>query len=149
MGLLYWSYTGELAEHRRADARDREAQEQLRHCQKIEAFGQLAAGVAHEFNNLLVGIVGNAEILLTAAASHIPDQLQTPLRNIHKSGNRAAELTRQLLSFSRKKTSNPEPFDANRMITDGESMLQRLSGQDVTLKLDLDSRRCVVDADEG
>ncbi len=110
------------------------AEEQLRHTQKMEAIGQLASGVAHEFNNILVGILGNPELLLAESGDDVPERFQGPLRDIKRSGWRAADLTKQLLSFARKKSPAVSLFDVNRVVTDNTKILQQIAGGSVTLK---------------
>jgi two-component system cell cycle sensor histidine kinase/response regulator CckA len=112
----------------------RQLQEQYLQSQKLEAIGQLAGGVAHDFNNLLTVINGYSEMLLNAEGA-------TPLegvREIHEAGVQAAELTRQLLAFSRRQVIRLAPVDINGLIRDSGKMFQRLLGEDITLQMDLD-----------
>ena len=97
--------------------------EQLRHAQKMEAVGQLAGGVAHDFNNLLVGIVGSAELLQRA---QVGDAERRELAGIILgAGQRAADLTRQLLSFSRRESPVRERVDLNAVVADVVRLLER------------------------
>ena len=103
--------------------------EQLRHAQKMEAVGRLAGGIAHDFNNLLTVIMGNAELLgadttLSTTAAQCVDQI----RNATTS---AASVTRQLLLFSRKGGSSPQPVNINRAVSYVEKMIARLIGEDI------------------
>jgi PAS domain S-box-containing protein len=110
----------------------RQLEEQLRQSQKMEAFGQLAGGIAHDFNNLLTIIQGNVSLL----------QLQEPLNpdqagglvEIAKASERAANLTRQLLTFSRRQVFQPKPLDLNEVVANTSKMLQRLIGEHIGLE---------------
>ncbi len=104
---------------------------ELRQAQKMEAVGRLAGGVAHDFNNMLNVILGYAELVLaeTPAAS----RLRTYVEGIHRAGRRSADLTRQLLAFSRKQITEPQVLDLNTEIAEQIPLMKRLIGEDVTL----------------
>ena len=106
-------------------------EEQLRQAQKMEAIGQLAGGVAHDFNNILTGIIGYAELVLTSLPKD--HTFYGHIEEIHKSGERAAELTNQLLSFARKQIIEPRVIQANDILSLSERMLRRLIGEDIQL----------------
>jgi PAS domain S-box-containing protein len=106
--------------------------EQLRQSQKMEAFGQLAGGVAHDFNNLLTVILGHIA-LLQLQESLNPDQA-AGLVEIAKAAERAANLTRQLLTFSRRQLFQPKPLDLNEVVANTSKMLQRLIGEHIGLE---------------
>jgi PAS domain S-box-containing protein len=110
-------------------------EEQLRQAQKLETVGRLAGGIAHDFNNLLTVINGYGELLLQQTAGD--SFLQKGLSEILGAGERAAELTKNLLTFSRKQVLEIKPVDLNSTISGMQSMLSRLIGDDVTLDLDL------------
>lgn len=110
----------------------KQLEEQLRQAQKMEAVGRLAGGVAHDFNNLLTSIYGFAELMRLQLRPD--DPLQELLDKILGSGRRAADLVRQLLAFSRRQIIQPKVLDLNQVITDIDSMLQRLIGEDVQLQ---------------
>ena len=108
----------------------KQLEEQLRQSQKMEAFGQLAGGVAHDFNNLLTIIQGNVTLLQDSAS---PDQAGG-LVEIAKAAERAANLTRQLLTFSRRQVFQPKPLDLNEVVANTSKMLQRIIGEHIGLE---------------
>ena len=105
---------------------------QLRQSQKMESVGQLAAGVAHDFNNMLTIIQGHSSSLLTRPA--LPDEISEPIQAVYFAAERAASLTRQLLMFSRKNIMQPRPLDLREIVGDMIKMLQRLIGETVKLE---------------
>ncbi len=109
--------------------------EQLKQSQKVEAIGQLAGGIAHDFSNMLSVINGYSILLLDNQA--LPPAIAESLRQIYVAGGRAATLTRQLLIFSRKAQAHFQPVDLNEVISELTSMLRRLIGEQITLQLDL------------
>jgi len=114
----------DITEHKKLEA-------QLRQSQKMEAIGILAGGVAHDFNNILTTIIGNAELALMNV---IKDKsLRKGIKEIKKAGERAVSLTRQLLAFSRKQIVQPKILDINELLTDMEKMLGRLIGEDIEM----------------
>ena len=115
----------------------RSIEEQYHQAQKLESLGRLAAGVAHDFNNLLTVINGYCDFLLDQLKPS--DPLSAPTLEIRKAGERAAGLTRQLLAFSRKQAIEPRELDLNATIRESAPMLQRLIGEDVTLRTHLES----------
>ena len=106
-------------------------QEQLRQAQKIEAIGRLAGGIAHDFNNLLTVIKGVCQLSLLDL--HERDPLYENLKEIERSAERAADLTRQLLAFSRKQILEMEVLDLNDIVRGLDKMLHRLLGEDIDL----------------
>lgn len=128
------------------DITDRlQLQEQLRQSQKMEAIGQLAGGVAHDFNNLLTVIDGNVELAVTAP--DLPLHLQELLREVRGATARAAQLTSQLLAFSRKQTLRSTVFDLADTVTGLTPMLRRSIGP--TIALETRTHPAHVRADRG
>ena len=125
----------------------KQLEDQLRQSQKMEAIGQLAGGVAHDFNNLLTAINGYSSLALQRVDDHNP--IKSHLEEIRKAGERAANLTRQLLAFGRKQILQPLSLNLNDVVTDMNKMLKRLIGEDIDLasKLAPDLKR--VKADPG
>jgi PAS domain S-box-containing protein len=111
-------------------------EEQLRQAQKMEAVGQLAGGVAHDFNNLLTAIIGNTELLLRTI--DLEDRRRLDVLEINRAAHRAATLTRQLLAFSRKQVLQPRIVDLNDVVAELTTMLRRIIGEHVELRLQLD-----------
>ncbi|MBI5774566.1 MAG: PAS domain S-box protein [Verrucomicrobia bacterium] len=107
---------------------------QVRHAQKMEAVGQLAAGVAHDFNNILTVIQGHTSLLLDDHA--LDAESEASLREIAASATRAANLTRQLLTFSRKQVMQPRPLDLGAVVADAMKMLRRLLGETIAVELE-------------
>ncbi len=132
---------------RASEERNRELEEQLRHAQKLEGIGRLAGGVAHDFNNLLGVIAGRAELLRRQAPAG--SSLDAGLAEILDTAQRAAEVTRQLLAFSRKQVMRLEPIDLAAAIGQTERLLRRLIGEDVELVTRLPPDLGVVHADAG
>jgi two-component system cell cycle sensor histidine kinase/response regulator CckA len=104
--------------------------QQLFQAQKIESVGQLAGGIAHDVNNLLVVILGYVDI--AADSFQNPKALENSLLQIRKASERAAELTRQLLSFSRRQLMELKPFDPNTLITNLGALLERLLPESIS-----------------
>ncbi len=115
------------------DAEEKEKlQQQLNQAQKMESVGRLAGGVAHDFNNLLTGITGNVSLAMMDLTPG--DPLLDALSEINQAADSAANLTRQLLAFSRKQIIKPKVLDLNELIDNMHKMLVRLIGEDVDLQ---------------
>jgi len=104
-------------------------EEQFRQAQKLESIGRLAGGIAHDFNNLLTVINGYGDLMLARMSA--ADALRPTVRRIREAGESAAELTRQLLTFSRKQISNPKPLSLNAVVEEAKTMLGRLVGEHI------------------
>ena len=120
-----------LLESRRAYDELAETQGQLEQAQKMDAVGRLAGGVAHDFNNLLTVILGRTDILLHPLKPE--DPMRRGIELIQRTAGRAADLTRQLLAFSRKQVLEPVVLDLGAVTTDMKDMLGRLIGEDIAL----------------
>ena len=122
-------------------------EDQLRQSQKLEAIGRLAGGVAHDFNNMLTVIAGYTAFALEHSDDGSP--LRSDLDEIHNATERAAQLTRQLLAFSRKQVLKPELLDLNEIVVELQSMLQPMVGEDIVMTMELDPRLGRIEADPG
>ncbi len=135
--ILIWQ---DLSERLRLEA-------QLRQSQKMEAVGQLAAGVAHDFNNILTVIQGHAS--LSMLSKSVDERTQESLEQISVAADRAAALTRQLLAFSRKQIMQLRGLGLNEAITGLLSMLNRLIGEHIKLKTEFSQNLPPIHADHG
>ena len=108
---------------------------QLRQSQKMEAVGQLAAGVAHDFNNILTVIRGHIDLQMMS--DDMDEDVQDTLSQVGEAAERAASLTRQLLAFSRKQVIRRKTLCVNGLVSDTANMVRRLIGENYTLELDL------------
>jgi len=113
--------------------RRKQLEEQLRQSQKMEAVGMLAGGIAHDFNNLLTIINGYSQMLLSGLSEK--DENRSSVEQIMKAGERAAELTRQLLTFSRRQVVRPKVLDLNAVVAGAVVMLKRLIGEHIELRI--------------
>jgi len=135
----------ELAERERAEAERAHLAEQLQQAQKIESLGRLAGGISHDFNNLLTVITGHADLMLEKLAPDTP--LRDNVKNMIAATRRASDLTRQLLTFSRRQVLQPRVMDLNESIRESTSMLSRLLSEPVELVTILDPHLGHVQAD--
>jgi two-component system, cell cycle sensor histidine kinase and response regulator CckA len=122
-------------------------EEQLRQSQKMEAVGRLAGGIAHDFNNLLAVMLGYTTLTLSRAAD--PAVVTRNLEQIRTAAERAANLTRQLLTFSRKQVLQPRVVDLGGVVAELHTMLERLIGEDIELVTDVTGAKGHVKADRG
>ncbi|MCB9477497.1 MAG: response regulator [Deltaproteobacteria bacterium] len=121
----------EMEERQRTEAEKRDLEMQLMQAQKMEAIGRLAGGIAHDFNNLLTGIIGYSDLVSESL------DFESPIRpfalEIKKGAQGAANLTRQLLAFSRKQVIQPVVLNFNTLVPQFQKMLARIIGEDVTI----------------
>ena len=124
---------------------------QLRQSQKLEAVGQLAGGVAHDFNNILTAILGNVELSMGDVRSHLgaDHNVATALEQIEQAAQRASGLTRQLLTFSRRNVVHPKVLNLNDILAALDKMLRQLITEDITFDTVTDPRLQSVRADAG
>jgi PAS domain S-box-containing protein len=125
----------------------RTLEQQLVQSQKMEAIGQLAGGIAHDFNNILTAIMGYANLLMLDIPENSP--LTDHADHILSSAERAANLTRSLLAFSRKQVISPKPANLNEIVTGLDGLLRRLIGEDIELRADTDDQDVIIMADSG
>ena len=135
-----------LGQSRDLTAQER-LEEQLRQSQKMEAIGQLAGGVAHDFNNILTVIHGHASLLL--AGGSLKGGSVRSAQQIGQAAERAASLTRQLLTFSRRQVMQPRRLDMNEVVGNITKMLGRILGEDIALQLRYSQHPALVQADAG
>jgi PAS domain S-box-containing protein len=130
------------------DLTDRRSIEaRLLQAQKMESIGRLAGGVAHDFNNLLTVINGYGDLVLNQLPATVDSYDQ--VKEIRKAGERAADLTRQLLAFSRRQVLQQKILSLNEVVRDSDKMLRRLLGEDIELVYLLDPALWPVEADPG
>lgn len=116
-------------------------EQQLRQSQKMDAIGRLAGGIAHDFNNLLTAIIGNLELALVA-----PRETE-PIEDALVAARHAADLTQQLLTFSRDAVIERRPLDLNRLVREATTLIRRVIGEDIRIQLDLAPDLFTVHAD--
>jgi signal transduction histidine kinase/ActR/RegA family two-component response regulator len=137
----------DVTAQRRAAAALARSEEQLRHAQKMEAVGRLAGGVAHDFNNLLSVVLSFTGLILSDLASD--DPIRADVTEIERAGRRAAELTRQLLTFSRHQAHRTTVLDLNKVVGAMQPMLARLLGAGIEVGVGLAPGLWPVRADAG
>jgi two-component system cell cycle sensor histidine kinase/response regulator CckA len=137
----------DVTERRRHEIAREALEEQLRQSQRMDAVGRLAGGIAHDFNNILSIILGYGETLLDELAASDPKRADVV--EMHKAAERAAELTKQLLMFSRQQLVEPKVLDVNDVIGGMQKMLRRILGEHIELAFRLDASLGRVLADRG
>ena len=137
----------DLTEKKAAEARQVKLEEQLQQSQRLEAIGRLAGGVAHDFNNILTGVMGFAELLQTMLGEqHQGTEFAAQIR---KAAERGAQLNRQLLAFSRRQIIEPRVVDLRASVAEAQKMLGRLLGENVSLHFSAANDLWPVKADPG
>ncbi len=142
------SYIGVAEDVTRIRQEEKEKQnliEQLYHAQKLDSIGKLAGGIAHDFNNIMTAIIGYGNLIQLDMEDDSP--LQPYIKKILATAEKAADLTRGLLTFSRKQVSDPKPMRLNECIKGARGILMRLIGEDIELKTTLTDNDCVITAD--
>ena len=142
-----YAFVIDLTETKLAQDALRRSEEQLAQAQKLESIGRLAGGIAHDFNNMLTAINGYSELTLRKLDAN--DPLRRNIEEIRRAGARSAELTSQLLAFSRRQIMQPQILSLNHSIEETAVMLRRLIGEDIDLSLDLGTDIKMVNADPG
>ncbi len=135
----------DMTEFQQAARKHRELEDQLHHAQRLESVGRLAGGVAHDFNNLLAVILGYTQMVMAETAPTHPHR--ELLEEVQQAAQRAKDLTRQLLAFSRKQVLEVEATEANAIVTGFQKLIRRVIGEDVALKLALSPTALPVMAD--
>ena len=123
-GSIIWhGFNADITDRKRAEEEQDKLQAQLIQAQKMESVGRLAGGVAHDFNNMLGVIMGNAELALEKTVPN--DHLHENLKDIIDAARRSSDITRQLLAFARRQTIDPKVIDLNKTV---EKMLKCCAG---------------------
>ncbi len=125
----------DISQRRKAEQEIYRLQAQLYQSQKVEAIGRLAGGVAHDFNNILTAVLGYSQMLLEQIDEDRP--MYADLKEIKAAAERAASLTRQLLTFGRQLVPNLAIVDLSQVVSEIEQLLRRLIGEDVILATQL------------
>lgn len=125
-----------------------QAEEALRHAQKMDAIGQLTGGIAHDFNNMLTGVLGALDLIQRRVAAGRVSEIDRYIEAAMSSANRAASLTHRLLAFARRQSLNQRPVDVNQMVMSMEELLRRTIGESIELEVDLHTTSCLTNTDE-
>lgn len=142
-----FAFAIDLTETKRAEEALQKSREQLVQSQKLESVGRLAGGIAHDFNNMLTAITGYSELALRKLPAD--DPVRKNIEEIKKAGDRSAQLTNQLLAFSRRQILQAQVVDINDVILDTSKMLTRLIGENVLLETELSDDLYKVKCDPG
>ncbi|HMK44627.1 MAG TPA: ATP-binding protein, partial [Dissulfurispiraceae bacterium] len=140
INMVLDSYSHSISERRKL-------QQQLFQAQKMEAVGQLAGGIAHDFNNILTAIIGFASLL--QARINGDERMHDYVKQILHGADKASEVTRSLLAFSRKQMLNPKPVNLNDVVRGIEKLLSRLIREDIEITTTLSGKQVVCMADTG
>ncbi|HHT9114763.1 MAG TPA: ATP-binding protein, partial [Candidatus Wunengus sp. YC65] len=139
------SQIGSFIKRKQAERETEKLRNQLYHAQKLASVGKLAGGVAHNFNNLLMVVMGYASLLQTELKED--DPLREYAQKIISSSQTATNLAHDLLTFSRKQPINPQPVNMNGIIKDAESILSKLIRENIKMNTMLTDKDCIVMAD--
>lgn len=134
-GDLVYAYGRDITEDKQRADTLRQTEEQLRQAQKMEAVGQLTGGLAHDFNNMLMGVIGGLDIVRRRIAQGRLNDLDRFMDASMASAQRAAALTHRLLAFSRRQTLDPKPIDINDLVMSMEDLLRRTLGEQIELRV--------------
>jgi PAS domain S-box-containing protein len=137
----------DITQRKQAEAALAEAEGRARHAQRLEAVGRLAGGIAHDFNNLLMAISGYADVIIGGLPEESP--YRADAEEIRGTATRGAQLTRQLLAFSRRQVIERQPLSLSTVVLDAVGLLQRLVGEDVRIVTRLETNIGAVLADRG
>jgi signal transduction histidine kinase/ActR/RegA family two-component response regulator len=137
-----------LAEREQAHAALHDRDRELRQTQKMEAVGRLAAGVAHDFNNILLAVTGYSDLALTEVEAE-QHGLRSYIEQVKAAATRAATLTKQLLAFGRQQVAQPQVVDVGALLEDLTAMLRPLLGKTVELVLELEPLGASTEVDPG
>jgi len=137
----------DITDRKKAERAASEAEKRLRQAQKLEALGQLAGGVAHDFNNVLATILATTSTMLEDLGAR--DPMHADVAEIHDAAKRAADLTRQLLAFSRKQVLERKVIVLDEVVTALDRMFRRLLGEDIDVTLTLRARGATIAGDPG
>jgi two-component system cell cycle sensor histidine kinase/response regulator CckA len=147
-GLLgYYGVTRDIGERKRAEAERVSLEERLRQAQKMESVGRLAGGIAHDFNNLLLPILGYAEMMLQELPEGAP--LSEMTKQVQHAAERARDLTKQLLAFSRKQVLELKTIDLGKVVAGFQSILRRTIREDIDMQIQVPPGPALVRADAG
>lgn len=137
----------DITERKQAEEEKQKLQSQLIQAQKMESIGRLAGGVAHDFNNILFAINGFAELTLQKMDKN--DPLTKNIESILDAGQKAADLTKQLLAFSRRQLTNPAILNLNTVIENTQKMLKRVIGENINMDIVIDNQLWNIKADHS
>lgn len=138
--VAYDRLTDQMEERAQLEGQRRELESELHHAQRLESVGQLAGGVAHDFNNLLTVIGGNIDLVVRKSDA-LGERQQVWLDEARKATQRAASLTSELLAYSRKQPLVSEPIDPMEVVGGVRKMIERATGENVVLEMDLNPTR--------
>ncbi|MBI2472109.1 MAG: response regulator [Planctomycetes bacterium] len=137
----------DITERKQMEDESSKLREQLDHARRLESVGKLAGGIAHNFNNILMVVIGYASLLLDEMQE--ADPLRDYVQKIMKSSEMVASLTQGLLEFSRKQVANPKPVYLNKIVKDVEDLLGKVIRENIKLRTAFCDKDCVVMADVG